>query len=441
MDVDIPPVPPYEIVESYHIEYGNHPQIASNLTLISPYNLISMSPESFANSLRSIVAQGLAKIPIAGFFLSALEQLLWPVSGQDIWGMIKDQVEALVNEKIAKFQYELVKEDLQGLQRVINDYKDSLKFAKENPEFVREKYLIAIGFFQDQLPHFIAEGQELPLLGLYASFANLHLATLRDGVLFGKEWGWQPDLVKAQHDKLVEAIKEHTEWVSKWYKKGLEETKQGLPTTGNNLTTNRWAIVNRYERNMTLNILDLQFYWPYFDPEVAPPGKKDAIPTLTRMIYSDPIGTFEDNGIPDLTPVMDLLVALGLRGFANLDAIQETFIDKTGGIYTTPWIGGTGGELNPPWGWSGHFDGNLIVGVRGHSGDIINSIILEFKDGSSTPRVGNNEGPIYGNAFHYTYPGHLMTKMFANGPSRYYDSLEGIILGFRPEEAYKGFPR
>ena len=56
----------------------------------------------------------LGEIPVVGSFLSALLQIFWPKSGEDIWSEIKSQVEQLINQRFDQDTYEKVQASLPG---------------------------------------------------------------------------------------------------------------------------------------------------------------------------------------------------------------------------------------------------------------------------------------------------------------------------------------
>ncbi len=56
------------------------------------------------NAVRGVVIVGIGKIPEVGGIIAGLVGILWPASKEDIWGQIKDQVEALIDKKLADFE-------------------------------------------------------------------------------------------------------------------------------------------------------------------------------------------------------------------------------------------------------------------------------------------------------------------------------------------------
>jgi hypothetical protein len=383
-------------------------------------------PVTFNNTVRSLVTYGLTEIPGVGWLLGALTDVLWPTNGEDIWGMIKNQVEQLIDEKISELVYEQVQEDLVGLQNVIADYEQALKDSSGDPSYISEKYNVALGAFEVSQPHFEAEGYEVLLLPLLAQMANLHLSLLRDGALHGTEWGWTEQDCADTQANLEKQIQGYTDWVNQWYPKGLEQVK--LPKSDPHHTA-VWAAKNSYIRGMTLGVLDLAFFWPSYDPKTNPDGSN--VPKDAREIYSDPIGT-ADNSTFSVGPApTDRITALQVWGWDRIDAVKV----QTGGVWGPRMGDSSGGANTPPHGWSGDISAdNPVVEVDGKAGDILNSMVLKFKDGTTTNELGGNYGG--GNPFTWAFDGEVVSSFKIMGISDYYGSADCLVIGFRYEDSY-----
>lgn len=387
------------------------------------------------NAVREVVILAVGEIPEAGGIIAGLVGILWPESQEDIWGQIKDKVEALINKKLADYEYQQVQEDLAGLHNVLKDYGHALQHSQSNLTFISEKYNVALGQFEASQPHFMSKGYEVLLLPLLAQMANLHLALLQDGVNYGSSWGWTPETVTDMKTMLTESIKSYGDWVTKWYRTGYDEVR--IPQSGKHLRTIQWAARNKYVRGMTLQVLDIAFYWPYFDPA----KQNGSVPKLTREIYSDPRGTADDNPIDIDVAAKTSLTELSIWGWDRIDAVQQGF----GGGALGPRMGNerrsdgrggwSGGSNKPPHGWTGSIStDNPVVEVNGPSGDIVNSMRLKFKNGNQTNLCdGNYPG---GSSFAWSFDGEILSRIYISGPSRFYGSAECVIFGFRFADSY-----
>lgn len=391
---------------------------------------------SFNDQLRTIIVSGLAAVPEGGWLVSGLLSLLWPETGENVWDEIEGQVEALISQKLADYEYRQVSEDLEGLKNVVQDYSQALKDSQGDTNYISEKFNVALGAFEAAKPHFMSEGYEVLLLPLLAQMANMHLSLLRDGVLFGKGWGWTDRDVSDTQAKLTAQIWEHKNYSAQWYQTGLQNLP--LPTDGRNLSTRRWKVQNAYVRQMTLHVLDNSFYWPYFDPAANPRGvvlPKDGVilPKLTREIYSDPQGTSDDNPIGVYAPPKRKITNLSVWGGSLIDAVQAAYGGSWG-----PRMGNTsGGSNQPPRGWNGAIpDDNPIRVVGGQSGDVLNAMWFRFNSGEQT----NWCGGLGGGPFYWGPSGHILTSVRIMGKSSYYGTADCAIFGFRYEDSYDVTP-
>ena len=227
---------------------------------------------------RQAVIMGLGSTGTAGKMTGALVGLLWPASGEDVWSSIRARVEAVVNSKIAEFEYGLVSDDLRGLKAAMDLYHARLIDSTHKTELISEQYTATATAFVTARPHFRAQNYAVMLLPLFAQFANLHLALLRDGVRHGAEWGWPQERIDAEAALLGQLVDEYGANAVTTYMAGL------LPWFGQTLSREGWTGSNRYNREMTLSVIDHKHYWPSFKPGAPPPEPP------TRTIYSDPIG-------------------------------------------------------------------------------------------------------------------------------------------------------
>jgi delta endotoxin, N-terminal domain len=378
--------------------------------------------------VRGIVVAGLSQTPYVGWLASSLADALWPPSGENIWQEIEANVEALIGQQLNQYTQQQVTEDLTGLQNVLADYNSALKDSAGNPSFISENFVTARGQFDAIRPHFMSAGNEVLLLPLMAQMANLHLGLLRDGVQFGKSWGWNDQEVADQETQLKARISDYTTWVSIWYANGL-----------NALSGSSWQAQNAFVRQMTLGATDFAYYWPSFDPQTNPGGT--TLPVPTREIYSDPIGYEQDYPItPAAAPAMRLsnLSMFGLPFVVTVVVGAQTAYGGNWG----PQMGynGNGVTNQPPVGWTGaiHADNPIVEagGSAGPGGPNNGGWItawFKFKDGT-TFSVGK---PGTANTYDLSYPGHIMSgiTVLAADPGGFF-VVDGVVYGFRLEAAY-----
>lgn len=378
----------------------------------------SVNP-ALTNAIRMAVIAGTKQIPAAGALVSGLVGILWPESGKDSWIQIKEQIEALINQKLADFKYQDVKERLAGLKSVIAGYIQALAdTSNSKASYITEKYNVAIGLFDASSPHFMSKDYEMLLLPMLVQMANLHLALLRDGTIYGRDWGWNEKIQKTQEKNLQDAIKLYGDWVSRWYKKGYDSFPVPQPTDANKV---QWATRNRYVRSMTLQILDIAFYWPYFDPAKGP------APKLTREIYSDPMGSAKasENPINVDGSVKPRLTELAIWAGGRIDAVQQGF----GGGELGPRVGNDkGGTCSDV-----KIDANNPVAeVVGFAGEVLEGIALVCKDGSRTHFCGQPHGDF----FVCFIEGHVLSQLYISGENRFYGTAEAVVCGFRLADSY-----
>ncbi|WP_100406991.1 insecticidal delta-endotoxin Cry8Ea1 family protein [Bacillus solitudinis] len=100
----------------------------------------------FNYAAQVIISTGLGQIPTVGFVLSALTNILWPSTHQDVWSEIKEKVEKLIDEKLDHLVFQQVQESLEGLHNNINEYFDPTKYPDPiNVYLDREIYSDAVG--------------------------------------------------------------------------------------------------------------------------------------------------------------------------------------------------------------------------------------------------------------------------------------------------------
>lgn len=279
-----------------------------------------------SDATRQAVIIGLGEGGMGGKLLGGLTGLLWPSSGDDVWGSIRGRVEALINQKIQEYEYRNVSDSLAGLKLASDEYVKRVRDFADKPIFISEQYTSTKTAFLTALPHFQSAPSKLLLLPLFAQFANLYLSLLRDGARFGATWGWTPLAVEDEKTELLAAIQNYGTYADTVY-------QAGLPHPDNPSDRAQWTALNRYMREMTLTVLDHRHSWPFFDVNAGPPTQP------TRTIYSDPVGGDEiTDGIGFPEPSLQRMTELSVWGNVWLFGMRAAY----------------GGQWADPQSWSDH---------------------------------------------------------------------------------------
>jgi hypothetical protein len=379
------------------------------------------------DAARTVVTTGLEMIPEVGEIIGPLVDIFWPSTTENVWGEIKDEVEALVDQKIEEHVYDTVKEDLAGLNNSIILYRNELKNG--NSASILIQWISTRTTFATALPHFQSNGYELPLLGLFAQFANLYLSLLRDAVLFGTSWGRTDADHQQDITDLQSSIKAFSKYTVDTYNTG--KANVSAATKPNYTTCEPFFSINRYDRQMTLTVLDFVTTWPYFDATVYPNGTKVVI---GREIYSDPKGTIDNSGPivlppPPTQPISSVTVWGGDR----INAVQVTYPEGggPGGVTQTKRMGASGGSNQFPKG--GVFDLTTfgpILGAGCAAGSIVNGLRFKFSNSYEFPYPIYTGGP-GGDEFSFSYPNEILSSIHINGVSDYYNSADCVVFGFK----------
>lgn len=389
-------------------------------------------------AVKTTVTTLLGEIPEVGGLLGGLVDILWPTGTSDnvIWNSMEAKVEALVNQKIADSVYNQTQADLEGLENVSKNYRDSAK-PGHTPAFTSENWTAARGEFAQRMPHFRFKGAELLLLPLWAQAANMHLSLLRDGVLFGQTWGWND----TDHDSVVTelqaAITDYTAWAQRIFGWGTA----GRLGTVNYHQCEPFRSTNAFHQQMVPGVLDLADRWPLFDPtKYAPPANPEDL-YLTREIYSTPWGTADDSGLfvlPWQHPAQPPTQITVWSEPNLIDAVQVTYPDGAGpdGVSKTARMGANKGNATT----INIAPGNPVTTVDVWGGDVVQGLQFTFKDGTTTAHFGSSAGTRGTFDFYQhksdptTVPsGRILSSIYVNGVSNYYNCIDAIVFGFRYE--------
>jgi len=303
-----------------------------------------------------------------------------------------------------------------------------LQHLPDDKNLISIKWNVAQGHLLHDLPSFQSKGYEELLLPLFAQFANLHLLLLRDGAQFGTNWGWSNDAASRVRSQLAQAVASYSPYTQDNYDKGLKKVREKAPS--NRHKTEPFNTVNGYQREMTLTVLDFMTMWSYLDLEKYP-GPVDAI--LDREIYSDLVGTADDNRLVLPSPPTQPIKTITVWGWDRIDAVKLDYPAGGGpdGVTSTGRRGNrSGGSNKPPQG--GVFDIAVtgpVTRVVARTGDIFNALFFDFEGGQRTGRMGGRyQG---GKDSTWEYPGEILSSLRIMGVSKFYHSADAAVFGFK----------
>nr|ACF37208.1 delta-endotoxin [Bacillus thuringiensis] len=317
--------------EGYDSEYSGSPEV-----LISERDAVKTAISLVGTIL------GKLGVPLVGPIVSlysTLIDVLWP-GGKSQWEIFMEQVEALINQKIAEYARAKALAELEGLGNNYQLYLTALEEWQENPSStrvlrdVRNRFEILDSLFTQYMPSFRVTGYEVPLLSVYAQAANLHLLLLKDASIFGEEWGFSTTAINNYYNRQMSLIAQYSDHCVQWYRTGLDRLK------GSN--AKQWVEYNRFRREMTLSVLDIMTLFPMYDMRTYPMETKAQ---LTREVYTDPIGAIGAQGSwYDSAPSFNTLESTFIRGKHLFDFITRLSIytgrsSFSASNYLKKWIG------------------------------------------------------------------------------------------------------
>ncbi|WP_439585761.1 insecticidal delta-endotoxin Cry8Ea1 family protein [Dyadobacter bucti] len=388
---------------------------------------------------KTMVASCIEMIPEVGDILGGLVDIFWPSSKPDLWGQIRAQVEALVDQKIEQSIYEQTYDDLTGLKNQISDY---LSYIQANDDdMIKLSWGSIRGSFSDHEPHFQSPSYQLPLLPLFAQFANMYLAHLRDGWLNGRDWGLNNQDVEDIRTQLADKIVLYQSYILGVYnaQRTTLISKWSNPTSKDLINCEPFRSINPYDRQMTLTVLDFMELWNYFLYIPETPGPFNPFPKKVsvvspREVYSDPYGNcgYSGNIFSKLnTPPTQPISAITLQSTDQyINTVTVTYpagggpggADQTSGGYT----GGTKETTITPVGYN-------ILAARVQYGKVKSEYVdptalqFQYADGSTTDTIGGG-GTDSG---WLGYPGKALSRVHVNGGDPVQLSADSIVFGFK----------
>jgi delta endotoxin, N-terminal domain len=250
-----------------------------------------------------------------------------------------------------------------------------LRDSPDNIEYITQKFNVAKGDFNQQAPHFRADGYEGLLLPLFAQMANMHLSLLRDGAIHGNAWGWSDKIVDDLKRELKKTIDDYTKHVDDTYKAELSKKQ----TAATNIIhsdgrperyVKSFNLANGFVREMTLSVLDYRQMWPCMDISAYP---KPVYILLTREVYSDAGGVSHTPIVPRPEPTGRMLTSCRIRSATKIDSVSPAY----NGVETDP-MGGNGGWEWKDFTWVPATMGQ-VTGWSWHVFDAVFGLAFEFE--------------------------------------------------------------
>ncbi|OOR07100.1 hypothetical protein BW897_30550 [Bacillus cereus] len=262
--------------------------------------------------IRQLYRANKGTLSTAGGIIKSIFGFLWKKQTvQDQWREFMEAVEILIAKEISEQVISEALAQLKGLEEILIVYQDLLDDLATDPSnlnlqaAVRTQAIAVHDFFIYTMPQLSESGYEVQQLVAYAEAANLHLAFLRDFVMFGqRQWGFEAKTVETYYGYLKTRIQVYTDHCVNTYNKGLEQTKNLMGSINPkdykkypylepfaNSDTNhyqkvlQWNVWNDFRRDMTIMVLDLVVVWPTYDPRVYTNVEGVEI-ELSREVYS-----------------------------------------------------------------------------------------------------------------------------------------------------------
>lgn len=390
-------------------------------------------------ALQAITA-GLDEIPVVGGILSHLLEAFWPESGQDVWGEIKDQVQALINQSISSDVYSRVQAQLgtaaqdSGMVGVLNNYLGSITPTNNNGQDPKDTWTAANATFIGAEGVFQQSGSEVMLLPLFAQFANMHLSLLRDGVQ--RNW--------CNISELQQRITTYVNWAQQWIASG--HSSRASANKGFNY-------VNEFDRQYQLGVGNFCEVWPYFDLSKYQPPVKNIVFTnevyysITETMGSEYPGGNYTLAAPPTTPITNVGVYWLEDTYDNYNLVLGTQVTYSSGAqgYTGVLINNGIPPINTPFNpnndYFGYFvnqvsvtAGNPIVSVQGAYEATGGTYCTEFtfQNGGSTGLIPSQADQDYPHNYKITPPsGYFLSSIWVPEKWSWYQAAADMVFGFQ----------
>jgi hypothetical protein len=423
-----------------------------------------MSETEINNIARQVLLAGLGKIPDVGGIIAGILGFIWKEIKPEIGDLIaasEQRMKSWVRGRIAEYDREFLKNKLSGLHRNLDEYVNAI-----NPEERRRWLDVCLAQFNDAQGFFTKSNYTLGTLGMAVDVATMHLALLRERVVYCKEiFGDETVNIASFQRKLKEGIAEYQKfvlevaipaevswrrgqieiddidsWKGHWitlYDRGALQVYLFAKDPSRRVDGDPTVLREYYLRQATgsyamaleANVADAARMWALLDPEAAgsQPIAVDRIMWVgpcTGLIYK--YGNEHGASQTVKRECRGMLKKIVVREYNQIDYLEFVFAD-----HPCSGIGNKGGgiehEVDIP-------DGKFIVRVDTWWDWELVGIQFFFSDGSSTPKFGDRTGTGH-HKQSASYPGHRLSGIrIEGGPSAGIGNA--ITFGFSPLPDY-----
>jgi len=184
------------------------------------------------NLARKAVTWGLSKIPEVGGVISSVVGVLWKEQKpkvDDLIAQSEKRMRSWVSGQIDQLKRDDLEKLSKGFIKNLNEY-----FSAKTPESRLFWLRTNISHFNDHMPYFTSKNYTMGTVGIGVEVATLHIALLRERVLFAEELGI-PEEERADHiTSLKNLISEYKSYVintavpaeKEWRKCAIEPTDE-----------------------------------------------------------------------------------------------------------------------------------------------------------------------------------------------------------------------
>ncbi len=402
----------------------------------------------------AFITTGLGEIPMVGGILAALVSLFWPKDQPDLWSQVADQAQKMVDQAIAQEVIDSVQTTLADLHNVLVNYQDTL-LPDGNGEDSHSMWDAANSAFIGSVDDFQQEDYQAALLPLFAQFANLHLALLRDGA----QRGFCTAAALTGDSSTEGPINAYSDYVTTWLTSAISGSKLAS-----------FNDLNVYSRSLTTSVAAFSVTWPYFAPGAGsvprsvlnsvkiwytatesmplagnPPARQPEYEASTSSAYQ---------GEPD-TPVSNIVIhwledATTHRIKHLVQGAQVTYGPPDQGL---AYVGVLKDGQPPPVAWTRDPpDGfltwqsqavpvppdNPVVGASGvyDSSGAVYSVAFTFQDGTSCATIPAAAYEAYPYPYTVSAPrGFVLCSINVPTASTFYQAAHDIVFGFKLDPA------
>eukprot|EP01133_Synstelium_polycarpum_P007675 gene7675-8981_t len=204
----------------------------------------------------------------------------------------RQMVKNLIDTNITLYDNRVVKATYAGCAQSYHDFMLCLTNLRKLPanSILRESVRIAFMNLENDISSkyiYTAQklGQQVEELMMFTLFATAHLTLLRECIMSGADWGFDPKTLKLYKDKFYNIIVEYRDYAIATYYKGYNSL------ASKTLFTSEVLFNNAYEyRNMMISsVFDFVNIWFMFDPAIY--ANVGVTHERVRYLYSKVYGT------------------------------------------------------------------------------------------------------------------------------------------------------